>query len=488
MEFIEGTSRHQATILPVCIEDYVDADNPVRVIDAFVDSLDLATYSFAKHSPNSTGRPMYDPKDMLKLFLYGYMNRIRSSRRLEAEARRNIEVMWLIRRLVPDHKTIARFRHDNPQALKGVFRGFVGLCAQLGLAEGAIVAVDGSKFKASNSKDRNFTKGKLEDRIARIDTKITEYITAMDTADAEEDPVTPATAEVASILEGLKERRQEYIGYLEEIGDGRAGQKSLTDPDSRLMKSGGAMQVAYNTQIAVDAKHGIIAAFEATNSPFDSNLLPTMADAAAEALGVEGMAVIADAGYDAATGIAECIMAGHDPHVAGTAIDICLPAKPGEGQEVASYECGRTVYIKERNIAICPMGKTLYPSYYRLSRCQAIFKNPEACRLCACKCTSDACLSYTLTMPKDEFTTECDTEGLETRQVRVRPDRELVGLRKSVAEHPFGTIKRAMLADHCLMRGLTFVNGEFALAFLAYNLKRVISIVGVRPLLKVLAP
>jgi len=432
---------------------------------------------------------MYDPKDLLKLYLYGYMNRIRSSRKLKIETKRNLEVMWLLGKLSPDHKTIARFRYDNPDALKNVFRDFVKLCLGLGFYGADVVAVDGSKFKAVNSKERNFGKKKLDERIERIEAKIVDYMNLLDEADGEDGDASLAAADIQAIVESLTKRKQEYEGYLSELEETKQYQKSLTDPDSRLMLANGKMDVCYNVQTAVDDKYKLIVEFDATNRPTDKNLLEPMTESAAEILEVESLTVVADKGYDAASDISQCIRKGHDPHVMGSNIEICVPTKPGTGEMIESHAKGRTVYIPERNVAICPMGQTLYPKYYKTRINKAIFYNTKACKQCGCKCIGSGSKNYRFeyAIAQCDFSPDYDDGNLEVRRITIRPDKELTKRCKSIVEHPFGTVKRHLQSDYCLTKGLGSVKGEFSLLFLAYNLKRVINIVGVKKLVGVLS-
>jgi hypothetical protein len=309
---------------------------------------------------------------------------VRSSRRLEAESRRNLEVIWLLRRLTPDHKTISDFRKDNPAALKNVFRDFVRLCAKLGLYGKELEGIDGSKFKAVNSKDRNFTKDKLADRLKRIDGKIEEYMAELDKADREEDTTEKEKSkeEIKRIVEGLKTRKGLYQSYSEEMDRSGEKQKSLTDGDSRLMPANGKMDVCYNVQTAVDAKHKLITEFTVTNNPNDMNQITPMMEKVKEILEVETIAAAADKGYNSVADIAAAVQIGVEPHVAGTDNDICIPVKDGEGEEIKTHRNGRCVYIKERNIALCPMGKALYPGFYKKSKGEAVFQNTEACGQC----------------------------------------------------------------------------------------------------------
>lgn len=488
MDFISGDDRNQMVLMPECIDDYVDDNNTVRVIEAYIDGLNLAELGFAKPQPNDTGRPMYDPKDLLKLYLYGYMNKIRSSRRLETETKRNLEVIWLLRKLSPDHKTIARFRCDNTAALKNVFRDFVKLCMKLNLYGKELAGVDGSKFKAVNSKERNFTFKKLEERIARIDAKIEKYLQELEESDSLENAKESekSSEEIAKIITELASRKELYQSYANELEQSGDTQKSLTDPDSRLMMANGKMDVCYNVQTAVDEKNKLIAEFEVTNCAVDNNQLSVMAKKTAEIFENSDLTAIADKGYDSATDIVKCLRDGLDVHVCGGEMDVCIPAdEPGD--EITFHTNGRTVYIPERNIAICPMGQILYPSHFMKKKQKAAFKNFKACNRCSCKCTKSNVARFEIDMPKDSFTKVYDDSNLFIKQIHIKPDPKLLKLRKSIVEHPFGTIKRSMDAGYLLTKGKAKVTGEFSLAFLAYNMKRVINIVGAKKLIECMA-
>lgn len=485
MGFRQGEDRTQITMLPECVDDYVSEDNTARVIDAYVNSLDLAKLGFAKTEPNILGRPMYDPRDMLKLYMYGYMNRTRSSRRLETETKRNLEVIWLMCKLSPDHKTIARFRRDNADALKNVFKDFVRLCARLGLYGKELVAIDGSKFKAVNSKDRNFTEKKLKARIARLDAKLEEYLKQLDEQDALEDEVdTPKTAEeIQEIIASLQGRKARYEGYVEELKETGETQKSLTDPDSRLMMGNGKLDVSYNVQSSVDSKNKMVVEYEVTNCAQDKNQLSVMAQKTADILETEGLTVTADAGYDNASEIAECVLNGITPHVANSDVEICIPTDAVREEPMAAHTSGRSVYLRGRNIVICPMGRILYPRGYARTKQRALYQSSDACRECSSKCTTERCKRVEIAMKQEEFSKEYDDGRINISRIRVTPERSIVKQRKGIVEHPFGTLKRTMDAGYCLLKGKQYVTGEFALAFLAYNFRRAINVLGAAKLI-----
>jgi len=490
MEFISGTDRNQIIFLPDSVDDYVDNNNSVRVIDAYINGLSLTDLDFSKPEPNETGRPMYSPKDLLKLYVYGYMNRIRSSRRLETETKRNLEVIWLLGKLSPDHKTISRFRQENTEALKNVFRDFVKLCVKLGLYGKELVAIDGSKFKAVNSKDRNFTDKKLQERIARIEAKIEEYLRDLEVIDSQENAADKekTSEEIVQIIKGLVERRERYESYADELVQTGEQQKSLTDPDSRLMMVNGKLDVCYNVQTAVDAKNKLIVEFDIINNAADVNQITPMAERAKEIMEVDALEAIVDNGYDSVQDIIAGMNQGVDIHVAGTDYDICVPADEVEAQEVISHKDGRSVYFANRNIALCPMGKVLYPGFYKKLKGHGIFYNYTACKNCTCKCTKESRgRRYQVPMAESDFSKVYDDKNLHVRQIRITPNKEILKQRKSIVEHPFGTVKRNMDAGYCLTKGYKNVGGEFSLAFLAYNLKRVINIVGSKELIHLMS-
>jgi len=490
MDFIKGDNRDQITLLPDSIDEYVSDDNPVRVIDAYIDQLDFETLGFSKHQPNDTGRPMYDPKDLLKLYLYGYMNRIRSSRRLEQETKRNLEVIWLLRKISPDHKTIARFRCDNASALKNVFRDFMKLCMKLELYGKELVAIDGSKFKAVNANDRNFSKKKLHYRMSRIDVRIEDYLRELEEVDSVENATVneKTSTEIIQIITKLAERKELYQSYADEMDETGTTQISLTDPDSRTMMVNGKLDVCYNVQTAVDGKNKMIVEFEAINDPADQNHLTYMAKVAADAMETDRLDVTADAGYNSATDLANCVAHGITPHVADADYDLCILTDEPQQSEINTQYNGKCVYIPERNIAICPMGQVLYPGTYNKRHATAIFWNSAACTKCKCKCsTAKTGKRFEIAMTQKDFTKLYNDENLHVKQVRVKCSREILCQRKTMVEHPFGTIKRNMNAGYCLTKGLKNVNGEFSLLFLAYNLKRAINILGTKKLLESIA-
>jgi len=316
MTYITGYDRSQLLLLPEAVDDYVGSDNPVRFIDAFVDGLDLAAAGFGRVAPKVTGRPAYAPGDLLKLYIYGYLNRVRSSRRLAAETHRNIEVIWLLRHLKPDFKTIADFRRDNRNAFRQVFREFVLLCRQLDLFGRELLAVDGTRIKAVNNKDRNFTRASLTQFIKAADVKLDDYLQRLDKSDAIESATSGSRVKnLAEKIAAIRERRERHKDMLAELDQTGASQISLTDPDSRAMAAHTHVAVGYNVQIAVDAKHKLIVEQQVTNQVVDMGLLAQTAEPAKEVLGVERIAVVADRGYFKIEDIEACEKARIDPYV-----------------------------------------------------------------------------------------------------------------------------------------------------------------------------
>jgi len=467
MTHIAGFERDQLLLLPEAVDDYVDADNPVRFIDAFVDGLDLAAAGFARVEAKATGRPGYAPGDLLKLYVYGYLNRVRSSRRLEREAQRNIEVIWLLRGLKPDFKTIADFRRDNRGAFKSVFRQFVLLCRRLDLYGRELLAVDGTRIKAVNNKDRNFTRNSLSEFIRSADERLEDYLARLDAGDVE-DGATPGgsrTKNLAEKIEALQEKRGRYEAMLTQLDQTGEDQISLTDPESRAMAAHTKVGVGYNIQIAVDAKNKLIAEQAVTNQVVDMGLLTATAEPAREILGVETIDVVADRGYFKAEDIEACEKAGCIPHV----------PKPQRGSSVRDglFRKDEFRYDAERDAYVCPAGQLLRPIRHGRLRdlAKVDYGNPKACRDCPlrARCTNDV---RSVSRLQNE-----DVLDRMAERLKARP--EILDRRREVVEHPFGSIKQWMYQGAFLMRGLAKVRAEFSLTALAYNLRRALNIVGV---------
>jgi transposase/macrodomain Ter protein organizer (MatP/YcbG family) len=471
--FVEGIDREQATLFPECLEDWIDGDNPVRAIDAFVDNLDLSGLGFDGVAPEATGRPSYHPSRLLKLYIYGYLNRVQSSRRLEREAGRNVEVMWLTCRLVPDHKTIADFRKDNGPAIKQVCIQFVELCRQMGLLTTSIVAIDGSKFKAVNTRDKNYTRGKVERRRAQLEKSVARYLAQLDTADLQE-PSEELAAKTAHLKEKLVklESEMQRLAAMEKLMLASLDQQiSLTDPDSRSMATSGRGSgvVGYNVQVAVDTKYHLIIAHEVTNDGTDRAQLTNIACQAKDALGVDELQAVADRGYFSSDEILACDKAG---------ITVTLPKPVTSGVE-AKGRFGKQdfVYLSDEDVYRCPAGQKLAYHFTNEEKGLVLHRYwTSACQNCAIKqrCTTG----------KERRITRWEHEHvLEAVQKRLDKNPHAMRQRRQTAEHPFGTLKMRMGATHFLMRRLPKVATEMALHVLAYNLTRVMNIMGIQPLM-----
>jgi transposase len=471
--FVEGVVREQATLFPEYLEDWIGSDNPVRVIDAFVDRLDLLTLGFAGAAAEATGRPSYHPAGLLKLYIYGYLNRVQSSRRLEREAGRNVEVMWLTGRLIPDHKTIADFRKDSGAAIKQVCVQFIELCRQMGLLATSSVAIDGSKFKAVNNRDKNFTRNKVERRRTQLKESVARYLAQLDTADRQE-----PSEELAAKAEHLKEKLVKLEGEMQRLAAMEKmmlaspdQQISLTDPDSRSMATSGRGSgvVGYNVQVAVDTEHHLVITHEVTNSGSDRAQLANIASRAKDVLGVDKLEAVADRGYYSGEEILACDKAG---------IAVTLPKPMTSGME-ARGRFGKQdfVYLGDEDAYRCPAGEKLNYHYTNEENGQQLRRYwTNACRDCPLKlrCTSG----------KERRITRWEHEHvLEAVQKRLDRNPQAMRQRRETVEHPFGTLKMRMGATHFLMKRLPKVASEMALHVLAYNLTRVMNIMGHRPLL-----
>jgi transposase len=471
--FVEGADRGQSTLFPDRLEDWIGEDNPVRVIDVFVDELDLAGLGFAGVEPEVTGRPSYHPSVLLKLYIYGYLSRVQSSRRLEREAGRNVEVMWLVGRLAPDHKTIADFRKDNGRAIRQVCARFVGLCRTLGLLTQASVAIDGSKFKAVNNRDKNFTRAKMERRMAQIEESVARYLQQLDSADRQEpsEALKTRTDRLKEKIAKLKEQMQRLEVLKVTMLATPDQQISLTDPDARSMATSGRGSgvVGYNVQVAVETTHHLIITHEVINDGTDRSQLSPVAKQAKATLGVENLDAVADRGYFDSEEILACENAG---------ITVTLP-KPMTSNSKAQGRFGKQDfrYVADEDIYICPAGERL--SHHATTKENGLVLRrywTNVCQNCAIK--------NTCTTAKERRITRWEHEHvLEAVQRRLDEHPEKMRLRRETVEHPFGTIKARMGATHFLMKTLPKVATEMALHVLAYNLTRVMNIMGVRPLL-----
>lgn len=477
MDHIEGANRDQLILFPQSLDEYISEDNPVRFIDAFVESLDPEALGFSHSVLKETGRPPYHPGVLLKLYIYGYLNRIRSSRLLEKEAHRNVEVIWLTGRLAPDHKTIANFRRDNGKAVREVCRAFTRFCRELELFGGELVAIDGSKFKAVNNKGRNFTDRKLKRTMKDIDKKIDAYLQELDENDAKEPEERKLTAEeLKEKIKTLRERMKKYKGFQKQMEESGETQISLTDPDSRSMPVGGGrtFDVAYNVQMSVDSKHKLILDHEVTNEVTDRSLLSQMSERAKEALGVEELDVLADMGYYDGQQVKDCTEAGITPYIP--------KADTSANRKLGLFAKDDFLYDPEQDCYWCPAEEKL------TFRFQTTEKGRER-RYYATPACGGCALKHACTRSKDgrRITRWVYEDVLEEMEARVQDEPEKVKLRKTIAEHPFGTIKRHMDQGYFLMKGLPNVGAEMSLTVLAYNFKRAVKILGVPKMLQALA-
>jgi transposase len=477
MDFIRGASRNQVILFPETVEDYITEDNPVRFIDAFAASLDLAELGFTHATPAETGRPAYDPADLLRLYLYGYLNRVRSSRMLERETKVNLEVMWLLGKLRPDFKTVADFRRDNLKAIKAVCREFTLLCKKLKLFGGELVAIDGSKFKAVNNRRRNFNEARLTKAIQAMEEKIDGYLNELDQADAAEtDPEEPppSGAELREKIETLEQRKAKYQALKQELKESGAKQVSMTDRDARSMvMHHGSTEVGYNVQTVVDEQHQLIVAHEVTNDPTDHAHLAEMALRAKETLGVEQLEVVADMGYYDGAEVKQCAEAGITTYIPKPLTSV--------NQKRGLFTKQDFVYDEGKDCYLCPAGEELSYRYesFELNR-QIRYYATSKCLGCPLrsKCTTN--------QRGRRISRWVDEKLLEEMARRVRARPEIMRRRQQLSEPPFGTIKRAMGHGYFLMRGLPKVGAEMSLTVLSYNLKRVVNLIGVKKMIEAL--
>lgn len=478
MRYIEGIDRNRQIAFPEYIDDYITEDNPVRVIDAFVMSLDMNELGFENAEPSELGRPGFDPRCLLKLYLYGYMNKIRSSRKLEAEATRNIELMWLLRKLKPDFKTIADFRKNNKEAINKVFKQFIALCKQWDLFGAEVVGVDGSKFRASNSKKNNFNAKNLNRKIKYIEEKIQKFMSEIDENDeCEESSRKPGSEEIKEKINELKKRKEIYESYKEEIKDKDISEISTTDPDARLMAvNNNGVDVCYNVQTVVDNKHNLVVDCEVINNPSDQGQLTEMAKKAKETFEVENLNVLADKGYYNADDLKKC----NEENITTYIPKQIFSNSTGERE----FYIDKFKYDKEKNVYICPAGQEL--------RCirkkpidentkEIVYKNYEACSNCDFK---DKC---TKSEKGRDIRRSIDQDFLDIIDERTKNNKELYRQRQTIVEHPFGTVKRNFGFTYFLTKGLKSVKSEVSLTFLAYNMKRVINILGIKEMKERLA-
>jgi transposase len=475
MSYINGSELGQHMLFPSTLDEYISEANAVRAIAAFIEALDLEALGFVRAQPADTGRPGYDPRQLLGLYIWGHMNRLRTSRKLETECGRNLEAMWLMHKLEPDFKTIADFRKENGEGIKQAVVRFRLWCLSEGLYGQEVVAIDGSKFKAQNNSERNFTQKKLAEVIKREQKRVEKYLRELDEADTADDeaeaaaePRAPLSAkELQEKLERLKQKLAGHEKLLQQMKEEGISQVSLTDSDARLMKSSKGSAVSYNVQTVIDQKHKLIAVYEVTNDGNDLGQLANMARQAKQALGVEELTVLSDGGYFEGENIKECEAAG---------INTYLPLpQSGAATSRGLFPASQFTYDAARDLYICPQGEELTfrgkekgsnKKEYRIYR-------TAACATCALRAQ---CTKAKLGRKVRRWIHE---DVLDRLRERIRAHPELIKQRKELAEHPFGTIKLFMDQGYFLLKGIKKVTTEFSLTVLSYNFKRVINILGV---------
>lgn len=472
MAFISGENPGQQVLFPGSLDDFVTTENPVRFIAAFVDSLDFEALGFRRGKPAATGRPAYAPRDLLALYIYGYLYKLRSSRTLERETHRNVELMWILRKLAPDFKTIADFRRDNGPAIRKACREFTLLCKKLDLFGAELVAIDGSKFLAVNNRERNFSQEKLRRIIAGIDERIANYLTRLDASDKEEQPRSEADAALGEKIAAMKERLAESRILLEYMEEKDLSEVSLTDGESRRMMAGAATEVCYNAQLAVDEKHHLIVADDVTNQAVDKEWLAPMALAANAVLETDNLDVVADKGYSSTAQIKTCLESQITPYVPRP------HTSANEKHGLFTKEDFR--YNAELDTYTCPAEQTLtFRGQHQEQGRPVRYYVTAACANCTLRsqCTRNKRGTRRISRHADEAVLE-QTE----QRMSARPD--IMQRRKQIVEHVFGTMKRWFDSGHFLMRGLENVRTEFSLSSLAYNLRRVLNLRSVAELVE----
>jgi transposase len=456
------------TLLPECLDDFIGEDNPVRVVDAFVTELNLPALGFDGVTPAATGRPSYHPAVLLKIYIYGYLNRVQSSRRLERECQRNVELMWLTGRLAPDFKTIADFRRDNGRGIRNACSQFVAVCRKLKLLVDGVVAVDGSKFKAVNNRDRNFTPHKLQQRMKQIQESIDRYLRDLDTADRTQPAELPAkTAHIQDKLAKLRRQMNDLHQVKEQLQQQPDGQLSLTDPDARSMATSGrgTGMVGYNVQIATDTTHHLIVAHEVLNVGHDRTALSSMAKKAQAGLGRKGIGLIADRGYYKGTEIL-------DSEKAGVQTFVPKPMTSGSKAE-GRFSKADFVYDPKTDAYRCPAGQVLYRGSTIVEHGMTMHSYARyGCGACPLRAQCTPGTSRRIKRWEHE-------DVLDAMQRRLDRNPAAMKIRRRTVEHVFGTLKHWMGSTHFLTRRLASVGTEMSLHVLAYNLKRVMNLLGI---------
>ena len=542
MGYIQGADRNQVILLPDTLDDYVGGDNEVRAIDAFIDSLDISLMGF-KADPAKEGRPDYDPRDMLKLYMYGYLNHIRSSRRLQKEASRNVELMWLLRKVVSDFRCIADFRKDNAKSIREVFRAFVRLCNKAGMLSHESVVTDGSKFRAVNADNKSYVSSNAKKVLLDVEEKISRYMKELDEADAAESRPGALTKEdIVGVLDYLERRKAQLTEALEQMAGSGENHICTTDPESRLMKTRDGIRPSFNVQTAVEAKNHLIVHYDVTSECTDWHLLGDGINASKAALGVENLEGIADRGYSNDEEILQCLLNGDTPtthpnkgeksrmfrfqktdtEVTGEVVSYAEMKAQG-GLEKAPVEVRREPPLHpyferdiEKDIVICPMGQTLFyagpghpngkkdPCIRRYHRLSACLKCPNKCTLHKRRIVSfkegetrkeeafyekareNRIVRKTSRRFKVITLSEEESSWDEWVILRFYPNQQHLRKRNTVVEHPYGTVKRWHGAGYLLTKGKQKAAAEMGLSFLAYNFRRVVNLLGVNGLMEMI--
>jgi transposase len=476
-EHITGHCRNQGVLFPSMLDNYVDKENPVRFIDVFIDSLNLEKLGFKHSVLADTGRPSYDPSDLLKLYVYGYLNQVRSSRKLEKECHRNVEVMWLMKKLAPDFKTIADFRKNNVECIKGVFKEFVYLCKSLDLYGAQLIAIDGTKFRAVNSRSNNLNEKTVALRLKQTEERITQYLNELDYNDASDldEEETVKRNGLKEKISQLEETKQQYEHIQEQMKATGQREVSLIDPDSRLMRvDSQRLEVGYNIQTSVDAKQHLIVDYDVINNSTDHHQLTKNALAAKQTLGVDELDVLSDKGFYVEKDVADC-------EDNGLTVFMPIPAAFNPYKSVGvpepEFYSDRFVYNAAKDVYVCPAGEDM-PFWKRSNRGKGFEGRLYRSKCCASclkrgKCTRNKRGRY---MFRGRYDGAVDR--LRARLV-TSEGKEKCRLRRTIVEHPFGTIKRAFNQGYLLLKGFRKVKGEVGFTMLAYNMRRVINIFGV---------
>ncbi len=542
MGYIQGADRNQVILLPDTLDDYVGGDNEVRAIDAFIDSLDISLMGF-KADPAKEGRPGYDPRDMLKLYMYGYLNHIRSSRRLQKEASRNVELMWLLRKVVSDFRCIADFRKDNAKSIREVFRAFVRLCNKAGMLSHESVVIDGSKFRAVNADNKSYVSSNAKKVLLDVEEKISRYMKELDEADAAESRPGALTKEdIVGVLDYLERRKAQLTEALEQMAGSGENHICTTDPESRLMKTRDGIRPSFNVQTAVEAKNHLIVHYDVTSECTDWHLLGDGINASKAALGVENLEGIADRGYSNDEEILQCLLNGDTPtthpnkgeksrmfrfqktdtEVTGEVVSYAEMKAQG-GLEKAPVEGRREPPLHpyferdiEKDIVICPMGQMLFyagpghpngkkdPCIRRYHRLSACLKCPNKCTLHKRRIVSfkegetrkeeafyekareNRIVRKTSRRFKVLTLSEEESSWDEWVILRFYPNQQHLRKRNTVVEHPYGTVKRWHGAGYLLTKGKQKAAAEMGLSFFAYNFRRVVNLLGVNGLMEMI--